>query len=228
MTSEEREPERVQQNQHQPLAGVEATPDLSGDVSESPQRFGPDAGSGFVAVVRYGGGMILSKATGIAITALVGLAVTLPAVANARTQPVKNGFYSSLAGVRSSDVEFHVRSAVNVPNLSLGCMPADQNLTRSTSSANIAVVAPKLRIRNGRISYHGPAKVTLDYAGAPKIAETTLNLTAAHVNGPVHHYSFEGKRLQETTAWKGSATSPACTKLPRNGGFTLFGPVAGE
>ncbi len=90
------------------------------------------------------------------------------------------------------------------------------------------MIAPKLQIRNGRISYHGPAKVTLDYFGAPKIAETTLNLSGDHVNGPVHHYTFEGKRLQMTTAWKGTATSPACSKLPRGGGFTLFGPVPGE
>jgi hypothetical protein len=38
------------------------------------------------------------------------------------------------------------------------------------------------------------------------------------------NYTFEGKPLEETTAWKGSATSPASTKLPRGGGFTLFGP----
>jgi hypothetical protein len=172
--------------------------------------------------------MTFSRAMGIAVGVLIGVAVTVPALAGARAQPIKNGFYSSLTGVRSSDVEFHVRSGKTIPNLSLGCSPADPSLTQNTSSANIAVYAPKLRIRNGRISYHGPAKVTLDYAGAPKIAETTLNLSGAHVNGPVHHYSFEGKRLQETTAWKGSATSPACTKLPRNGGFTLFGPVPGE
>jgi hypothetical protein len=172
--------------------------------------------------------MRLSRATGIAVTALMGLAVTAPALANARTQPVKNGFYSSLTGVPSSDVEFHVRASENIPNLSLGCLPADPSLTQSTSYAGIAVLAPKLQIRNGRISYHGPAKVTLDYRGAPKIAETTLNLSASHVTGPVHHYTFEGNRLQLTTAWKGTATSPACTKLPRNGGFTLFGPVPGE
>jgi hypothetical protein len=169
----------------------------------------------------------LSTAGRIA-AALVGLAVTLPALADARAQPIKNGFYSSLTGVRSSDVEFHVRSGETIPHLSLGCLAADPSLTQNTSSAGIAVIAPKLRIRNGRFSYHGPAKVTLDFAGAPKIAETTLNISGQHVNGPVHHYTFEGKHLHETTAWKGAATSPACTKLPRGGGFTLFGPVPGE
>jgi hypothetical protein len=172
--------------------------------------------------------MRLAGAIRIAAAAVVAVAFALPALADARAQPVKTGFYSSLTGVPSSDVEFHVRSGDTIPHLSLGCLPADPSLTQNTSSAGIAVIAPKLRIRNGRISYHGPAKVTLDYAGAPKIAETTLNLSGLHVNGPVHHYTFEGKRLHETTAWKGSATSPACTKLPRGGGFTLFGPVAGE
>jgi hypothetical protein len=44
----------------------------------------------------------------------------------------------------------------------------------------------------------------------------------------VHHYTFEGKHLKETTAFKGTASSPACTKLPHGGQFTLFGPVPGE
>jgi hypothetical protein len=172
--------------------------------------------------------MRLSTAARIAVVALMGLAATLPALADARAQPVKNGFYSSLSGVASSDVEFHVRAGETIPLLSLGCTPADPSLTQNTSYAGIAVLAPKLRIQNGRISYHGAAEVTLDYLGAPKLAETTLSLSGLHVNGPVHHYTFEGKRLQETTAWKGTATSPACTKLPRGGGFTLFGPVPGE
>jgi len=53
-------------------------------------------------------------------------------------------------------------------------------------------------------------------------------LSGFHVDGPVHHYTFGGHHLHETTAWKGMATSPACTALPRRGAFTLFGPVAGE
>lgn len=172
--------------------------------------------------------MRLAVATRFAVAALIGLTVALPALADARVQPIKTGFYSSLTGVPSSDVEFHVRSGATIPNLSLGCLPADPSLTQNASYANIAVIAPKLRIRSGRISYHGPAKVTLDYLGAPKIAETTLTLSGHHVTGPVHRYTFEGQRLQATTAWKGTATSPACTKLPRRGGFTLFGPVPGE
>ena len=172
--------------------------------------------------------MRLPAATRVGVIALISLAIALPALADASARPIKTGFYSSLTGVPSSDVEFHVRSGETIPHLSLGCAPADPSLTQNTSYAGIAVIAPKLRIRNGRISYHGPAKVTLDYLGAPEIAETTLNLIGHHVNGPVHHYTFEGKRLQQTTAWKGTATSPACTKLPRAGGFTLFGPVPGE
>ena len=172
--------------------------------------------------------MKLSAFVRTAVIVSVGLVLALPAMTDARTQPIKNGFYSGLAGVRSSDVEFHVRGHNAIPHLSLGCAPADQNLTRSTSYANIAVLAPPLRIRNGRISYHGPAKVTLDYLGAPKIAQTTLTLSGYHVDGPVHHYTYQGEHLQQTTAWKGTANSPACTGLPRHGGFTLFGPVPGE
>lgn len=163
-----------------------------------------------------------------AVIGSIGLMLALPAMTGARTQPIKNGFYSSLNGVPSSDVEFHVRGHDAIPHLSLGCAPSDQSLTQNASYANIAVLAPPLRIRNGRISYHGPAKVTLDYLGAPKIAETTLTLSGDHVNGPVHHYTYQGRHLQETTAWKGTANSPACTGLPRHGGFTLFGPVPGE
>lgn len=84
--------------------------------------------------------MRLSRAMGIAVTALISVAVTLPALADARAQPVKNGFYSSLTGVPSSDVEFHVRSGETIPSLSLGCLPADPSLTQNTSSAGIAVI----------------------------------------------------------------------------------------
>ena len=171
--------------------------------------------------------MRISTATRIAIAGLIGLAVTLPSLAGASAPPVKNGYYASLAGVPSSDIEFSVRSG-SIPHLSLGCSPADPSLTENTAVAGIAVYAPKLRIVNGRFSYHGPAKVTLDAAGEPKISETTLDITAYHVNGPVHHYTYQGQPLHQTTAWKGTATSPACTKLPRHGAFTLFGPIAGE
>ncbi|HXD64444.1 MAG TPA: hypothetical protein VNV17_07505 [Solirubrobacteraceae bacterium] len=77
--------------------------------------------------------MKLSGVAGIAVTALIGIAVTLPALADAHTQPVKNGFYSSLTGVPSTDVEFHVRSGHTIPNLSLGCQPADPSLTGTLS-----------------------------------------------------------------------------------------------
>ena len=179
-------------------------------------------------LVRYGDGMRISTVTRIAVTAVAGLAVTLPSLAEAGAPPVKNGYYASLAGVPSSDVEFTVRSEDSIPHLSLGCSPTDPGLTENTDVAGIAVHAPKLRIVDGRFSYHGPAEVTLDAAGEPKIAETTLDITAHHVNGPVRHYTYQGQHLQETTAWKGTATSPACTNLPRHDAFTLFGPIAGE
>lgn len=88
--------------------------------------------------------------------------------------------------------------------------------------------APVLALRGaGRFSYDGPAEVNEDYAGAPKIGMTTLTISAYHVNGPVHHYVFEGRHLQETTAFKGTASSPACSPSS-SVMFTLFGPVPGE
>jgi len=159
---------------------------------------------------------------------VMSLVVVLPALAQASSPPIKNGYYAGLVGVRTVDVEFHVRGHVSIPNLSLTCAPADPSLTTDTSYANIAIVAPALRIQGGRISYHGPAKVTLAYAGAPKIADSTLNISGSHVNGPVHHYTYQGQHLVETTAWKGTASSPACATPPHGDAFTLFGPVPGE
>jgi hypothetical protein len=79
----------------------------------------------------------------------------------------------------------------------------------------------------GRFSYTGPAEVTEDYAGAPRIGTTTLTISGYHVNGPVHHYTFEGRHLQEATAFKGTASSPACAPSSVLK-FTLFGPIPGE
>jgi hypothetical protein len=158
------------------------------------------------------------------------MAVALPGLAVARSgasHAVRDGFYSTLVGVRSSTVEFHVRSGgAKVPDLALVCTPPVASQAMSTT--DIAVHAPVLRLKNGRLSYHGPAKITEAYAGAPKIATTTLTISGYHVSRPVHYYTFEGKHLHQTTAFKGTASSPACTQLPRSGKFTLFGPVPGE
>jgi hypothetical protein len=98
----------------------------------------------------------------------------------------------------------------------------------SATTVAIAVHAPALKLTNaGRFSYNGAAEVTEDFAGAPKIGMTTLTISGYHVNGPVRHYTFEGRRLQQTTAFKGTASSPACAPASATK-FTLFGPIPGE
>ncbi len=169
-----------------------------------------------------------------AAMALVALTTALPTAAGASSKAnpkIRNGYYASLVGHPSADVEFHVRaSGSSIPHLSLGCPPdaANAQLIADSGFANIAVVAPTLRIRNGRVSYQGAAVVTADYAGAPTVAETTLTISLTHVNGPVVHYRFEGIAHSETTAWKGNASSPACASAANGGKVTLFGPVPGE
>jgi hypothetical protein len=157
----------------------------------------------------------------------VAVALTLPGAALARSHSgVRNGYYASLTGVPSADVEFHVRGHGKIPDLSLGCAPATPG--SSATTVNVAVHAPILSLTGaGRFSYNGPAEVTEDYAGAPKIGMTTLTISGDHVNGPVRHYTFEGRHLKETTAFKGTASSPACS-TPGSVKFTLFGPVPGE
>ena len=154
-------------------------------------------------------------------------ALTLPGVAVALSHPkVRGGYYASLVGVPSAGVSFHVRWRGKLPDLTLGCEPATPNVSAST--VDIAVHAPVLTLsKTGRFSYSGPAEVTEDFAGAPKIGTTTLTISGYHVNGPVHHYTFEGRHLQETTAFKGTAGSPACAPTSATR-FMLFGPVPGE
>lgn len=164
------------------------------------------------------------------VLALAALAVAaaLPTTAGALSsaKAVKTGFYSTLVGVKSTTVEFHVRKHNRIPDLALLCVPSDPS--QSTTSVDIAVHPPALRLSNGHFSYHGPATITEAYAGAPKITTTTVTIKGSHVNGPVHFYTFENRRLHQTTAFKGTASSPACSSLPRRGAFTLFGPIAGE
>ena len=157
----------------------------------------------------------------------VSAAFALPGIAAARSHPkVRDGYYASLVGVASADVEFHVHGRGNIPDLSLGCAPATPSASATT--VNIAVHAPVLALTSaGRFSYSGSAEVTEDYAGAPKIGTTTLTISGSHVNGPVRHYTFEGRHLQETTAFRGTASSPACAPSS-DLKFTLFGPVPGE
>jgi hypothetical protein len=157
----------------------------------------------------------------------VSAALTLPGVAVALSHSgVRNGYYASLVGVASADVEFHVHGREKIPDLSLGCAPAMPS--ESAATVNIAVHAPVLALSSaGRFSYDGPAEVTEDFAGAPKIGMTTLTISGYHVNGPVRHYIFEGRHLQQTTSFKGTVSSPACAP-PSVMKFTLFGPIPGE
>jgi hypothetical protein len=157
------------------------------------------------------------------------LAAALPPAVGAASHPIKNGYYASLGNVPSTLVAFHVHTGGKVPDLTLNCEPADKSLTDGTGAVGVLIHAPSsLKIEDGHITYSGAATITGGYGGAPKIGMTTLKLTARHVNGPVIHYVHEDRHLQETTAWKGTASSPVCKPLPRKGAFTLFGPVEGE
>jgi hypothetical protein len=150
--------------------------------------------------------------------------LALPAVAGADGgTPIKTGFYSGLVGVTSPDVEFHVRQPDKVPDLTLSCVPKDQTLLGGVPTSSITIHTTAVAINANRISFHGAAEVTP--AGAPqKTGTTTLVINLHHVPGPVHHYTFEGRHLQQATAWKGTVSSPACTPLPAAGKVTLFGP----
>jgi hypothetical protein len=187
----------------------------------------PDLGELLGSCVVQGVPKAIAKYPRVVAVIAVSAALMLPAVAAAVSHSaVRDGYYASLVGVASADVEFHVHGHKKIPDLSLGCAPATPNASATT--VGIAVHAPVLALSSaGRFSYSGPAEVTEDYAGAPKIGTTTLTISGYHVSGPVRHYTFEGRHLQETTAFKGTASSPAC--VPSNvQKFTLFGPVAGE
>jgi hypothetical protein len=162
----------------------------------------------------------------LAFAALGLLALPGFAAARAPAPTIKNGYYADLVGVRSSEVTFHVRRHNRIPDLALVCAPT--NAAYQTTTIDIAVHVPALHINSGRFTYHGTATITASYGGAPRLGTTTLTISAHHVNGPVHHYVFEGNHLSETTAWKGKVSSPACNALPKHGGLTLFGPVPGE
>jgi hypothetical protein len=167
---------------------------------------------------------------GAAVTtmaAVASAALAAVAAAAAAATPIKNGFYSGLVGVKSADVEFHVRGGDKIPGLTLTCIPKNQSLLGGVPTSSITIKAPALTIHGGQISFRGASIVTP--AGSPKkTGTTTLAIQAHHVPGPVHHYTFEGRHLQQTTAWKGTVGSPACKTVPAGGTFTLFGPIAGE
>jgi hypothetical protein len=161
-----------------------------------------------------------------AVAVVVSAALMLPGVALALSHlSVRQGYYAPLVGVSSADIELHVRGHGKIPDLILGCLPATPN--ESASTVSIAVHAPVLVLKSGRFSYKGSAEVSEEFGGAPQIGTSTLTISGYHVSGPVRHYIFEGRHLQETTAFKGTASSPACAP-PSVLKFTLFGPVPGE
>ena len=165
-------------------------------------------------------------AAGVALVVVAAAVVPAMAAAGMTGHRIKTGYYADLVVVPSTQVTFHLRRTNRVPDLVLGCSPKDPNIARQ--AITIAVHAPLLHIRSGHLTYHGNATITSFVGGGPKLGVTTLTITAHHVNGPVHHYVYDGQHLSQTTAWKGTASSPACTTLRRHGAFTLFGPVPGE
>lgn len=157
----------------------------------------------------------------VAVTAFSGVAA-----AAAHAPVIRTGYYADLVGVSSAQVTFHVRAHRKVPDLVFGCEPLTPSPTSGTVSIAVRVPAFTLSA-SGRFSYSGPAEESEDFARAPKTGTTTVTISGYHVNGPVHHYVFEGRHLQQTTAFKGTVSSPAC-KSPGTVRFTLFGPIAGE
>ena len=168
-----------------------------------------------------------------AVLALTSFVILLPGSAGANSAPggtISAGYYATLVGFPSALVSLHVTGKGASPDLALSCAPnaTFSHLNASGGTVDIAVHAPKLKIHNGRISYSGSAVVSADFARAAKIGKTTLSISLSHVSGPVVHYTFEGTAHSMTTAWKGTASSPACATVDNHGKVTLFGPVPGE
>ena len=168
-----------------------------------------------------------------AVLTLIPFAILSPGSAGASSASggtISAGYYSTLVGFPSALVSFHVTGKGASPDLALSCAPnaTFAQLNASGGTVDIAVRAPKLKIQNGRISYSGSAVVSADFAHAAKIGKTTFSISLTHVTGPVVHYTFEGTAHSMTTAWNGTASSPACAKINDHGKVTLFGPVPGE
>lgn len=143
---------------------------------------------------------------------------------------VRDGYYAANVRLKSADLEFHVRgNGARTPDLALVCTPKDTSLLGSSDDAQIAVRAPVLKIRAGRIAYHGTAVVAPASAGERSTGTSTLSISLHRVSGPtIHFINTLGERSSETVAWKGTVSSPACTTIADDGKLTLVGPVAGE
>jgi hypothetical protein len=176
--------------------------------------------------------MILAMNRNRALLALgaTAAAFAVPATAGsagAAAPAIADGFYSSLVGHPSADVEFHVRKGgSSVPDLGVSCTP--KTPVTDSGYAFIAVRAPRaVAIRGDTLSYHGAAKIPKVYM-PPAGASTTLSISLRHVNGPTVHYTYEGTRHTETRHWTGTVSSPGCAKIADGGKVNLWGPVPGE
>jgi hypothetical protein len=159
----------------------------------------------------------------VAALAVLGAAGT----AGAAAPTIADGFYSSLAGHPSADVEFHVRkTGSTVPDLGVSC--TSKTPVTDSGYAFIVVRPPRpVTIHGGRLSYHGTAKIPKEYM-PPTGGSTTLSISLRHVNGPTVHYTYEGTAYTETRHWIGTVSSPGCAKIADGGKVTLWGPVPGE
>ena len=165
-----------------------------------------------------------------AAAAMILLLIAAPATLGAKSRKLRDGYYAANTRVKSADVEFHVRShGTRTRDLVLVCPPKDTSLLGTSIDAQIAVKAPVLKIRNGRISYHGAAAVAPASAGEQRTGSSSLRVSLHRVSGPtIHFVNTLGVRMSETAAWKGTALSPACSTVANGGKVTLFGPIAGE
>jgi hypothetical protein len=136
--------------------------------------------------------------------------------------PLKNGFYAPVASVKSAQVGFLVtKHGAKVDQVSLQCTPKD-----SGQGVLVGVFAPLLEVKNGKLTYSGPATVNDGTFGDEPFATSTLKLRLTHVDGPVVRYTSGGRTFTARTAWKGTVSSPACTSGGQ-GKVTLFGASRG-
>ena len=165
-----------------------------------------------------------------ALAAAVVLALPAIALATSVNAQIPDGYYATVVekGVPSGeDVEFTLHNHAYLSTVTLGCTPnaANATLIANSGEANIANWAErKVKLNGGRFSYSGPARVTADAAGEPKVATTRLTLEGSYVpHGKVYHYlgSLQNK-VTATLIFQGTAYSPACTDLPKGHRFLLY------
>jgi hypothetical protein len=166
----------------------------------------------------------------------VGALVVLPglALASSANDKIPNGYYATVVGERhvptGEDVEFTLQRHSALNGLSLTCYPnpAVASETADSGYAQVLSYAKKVTLKNGNFSYHGSAKVTAAYAGAPKVATATLIIKGKYEpHGKVYHYTgtIENK-VTATLTFEGTATSTACASKPKTNKFYLYRTVS--